>query len=155
MTLSARGRAAVLTLIVLLAGPAGCSGLFKEEAPPPPPAVEAPPPPAVILPQEKPAVRSGPDEVTLAGATPFPGKDLIGMSQEEARVVLGPPAVISQSAPAEVWRYAFSQDCLLTLFFYLDMAGSDWRVLTFEVEPEDSDPDRCIGAVYERNNRRG
>ena len=85
----------------------------------------------------------------------FPPDDLIGISQQEAQVILGPPDAISQEPPAEVWRYSGPEGCSLTLFFYLDVASSAYRALTYSVEPEDHDPALCIGSIYKGHESNG
>ena len=137
---------------------AGCAQLFQDGRAPETAAQQAPP----TLPPEKPVLdapaagdQGGAAEEPFAAARPFPPVDLIGVSQEEARVLFGAPQVISHEPPAEVWRYAVSPECRLALFFYLDVSDSAYRALTYEVTPDDTDHAACIGAVYEREQNGG
>lgn len=142
---------AALLLLLLSFGLGACGALVQEKPPGPAgeqvrraPVPESPPP-------EKPEPPGTSRAYSLEAARPFPPENLTGLSQQEARVLFGPPSIVSQDPPAEVWRYAFSPDCLLTMFFYLDVSASAWRVLTYEVKPENGDDAKCIGALYERH----
>lgn len=53
----------------------------------------------------------------------------MGKRQAEVTDLMGAPARIEQRAASTVWVYQGS-DCGLDVFFFLDMATSDERVLT-------------------------
>ena len=55
--------------------------------------------------------------------------ELMGKRQAEVTDLMGAPARIEQRAASTVWVYQGS-DCGLDVFFFLDMATSDERVLT-------------------------
>ncbi len=151
MTLLARSRAAFLILTLAAFGLSACGGFLREAPTPQPPPASAKAQLRVKLPLEKPEPPAKTSAYSLETARPFPPENLTGLSQQEARVLFGPPSIISQEPPAEVWRYAYSPECLLVLFFYLDVSASAWRVLTYEVEPKAGDDAKCIGALYERH----
>jgi len=148
---SARPRAALFVLLLLSLGLSACGAFMQEKEPPVQSGATQSAPPPTSLPPEKPEPPKSSSAYSLEAARPFPPENLTGLSQQEARVLFGPPSIVSQDPPAEVWRYAFSQDCLLTMFFYLDVSASAWRVLTYEVDPESGNDAKCIGALYERH----
>ncbi|WP_119304922.1 hypothetical protein [Dongia deserti] len=55
--------------------------------------------------------------------------ELMGKRQSEVTALMGAPARIEQRAASTVWVYQ-GGDCGLDVFFFLDMATSDERVLT-------------------------
>jgi hypothetical protein len=116
------------------------------EAPPPKPAQEAPPEPAgktpTVLPPEKPQPPPAASEL-LSEA------QLIGLSEFGAGQLFGNPDRIEMEAPAMVWRYR-TESCALALFFYMDLNAKAYRVLTYEVTPEDQKVETCAGALHER-----
>jgi hypothetical protein len=63
-------------------------------------------------------------------ATPvYTASELMGKRQSEVTALMGTPARIEQRAASTVWVYQ-GGDCGLDVFFFLDMATSDERVLT-------------------------
>jgi hypothetical protein len=72
-----------------------------------PPVVEEPAPPAPV----------------------YTASELMGKSESEVSALMGAPARIEQRAASTVWVYQ-GGDCGLDVFFFLDMATSDERVLT-------------------------
>lgn len=67
-----------------------------------------------------------------AAAAPAPvytASELMGKSEAEVTVLMGAPARVEQRAASTVWVYQ-SGDCGLDVFFFLDVATSDERVLT-------------------------
>ena len=79
----------------------------KQPAEPEPTVVEQPDPPAPV----------------------FTASELMGKSEAEVTVLMGAPARVEQRAASTVWVYQ-GGDCGLDVFFFLDMATSDERVLT-------------------------
>jgi hypothetical protein len=55
--------------------------------------------------------------------------ELMGKRQAEVTALMGEPARVEQRAASTVWVYQ-GGDCALDVFFFLDMATSDERVLT-------------------------
>ncbi len=55
--------------------------------------------------------------------------ELMGKRQAEVSALMGSPARVEQRAASTVWIYQ-GGDCALDVFFFLDMATSDERVLT-------------------------
>jgi hypothetical protein len=53
----------------------------------------------------------------------------MGKSEAEVTSLMGAPARVEQRAASTVWVYQ-GNDCGLDVFFFLDMATSDERVLT-------------------------
>ncbi|HET6618605.1 MAG TPA: hypothetical protein VFG64_01615 [Dongiaceae bacterium] len=67
-----------------------------------------------------------------AAAPPAPAhtaSELMGKSESEVTALMGTPARVEQRAASTVWVYQ-GGDCSLDVFFFLDMATSDERVLT-------------------------
>lgn len=62
-------------------------------------------------------------------APAYTASELMGKRQSEVTALMGEPARIEQRAASTVWVYQ-SGDCALDVFFFLDMATSDERVLT-------------------------
>ncbi len=59
----------------------------------------------------------------------------MGKSQAEVTDLMGTPARVEQRAASTVWVYQ-GGDCGLDVFFFLDMATSNERVLTVEPNVE-------------------
>lgn len=73
-----------------------------------------------------------PDPVVEQPAPPAPtytASELMGKSEDEVTALMGAPARVEQRAASTVWVYQ-GGDCGLDVFFFLDMATSDERVLT-------------------------
>jgi outer membrane biosynthesis protein TonB len=73
-----------------------------------------------------------PEPVVEQPAPPAPVytvSELMGKSEDEVTALMGAPARIEQRAASTVWVYQ-GGDCGLDVFFFLDMATSDERVLT-------------------------
>jgi len=68
-------------------------------------------------------------EEPAPAAPVYSASELMGKSEEEVTALMGAPARIEQRAASTVWVYQAS-DCGLDVFFFLDMATSDERVLT-------------------------
>jgi outer membrane biosynthesis protein TonB len=77
-----------------------------------------------------------PDPVSVEQPAPAPApapvhtvSELMGKSEAEVTVLMGTPARVEQRAASTVWVYQ-GGDCSLDVYFFLDMATSDERVLT-------------------------
>lgn len=70
-----------------------------------------------------------PVEQPPAPAPVYTASELMGKSEAEVTVLMGAPARVEQRAASTVWVYQ-GGDCGLDVFFFLDMATSDERVLT-------------------------
>lgn len=87
-----------------------------------------PPPPVPI---RKPAV---PQAAVEATRVPEMEPDaLVGLDFERTAALLGEPALLIEEPPAKIWAYNGSS-CVLHIFFYPKVGGSDFRVLTYEVK---------------------
>lgn len=98
----------------------------------------APTQPAVRQPEpepEKPAqpatAAKQPEQPAPADEIVYRAAELVGKSQTEVTALIGAPARVEQRAASTVWTYR-SDECGLDVFFFLDMATSDARVLTVE-----------------------
>ena len=90
---------------------------------------EAKPPPP--LPVRKPEV---PQEAVEAAKVPEMDPDsLVGLDFERTTALLGEPALLIEEPPAKIWAYN-GPSCVLRVFFYPKVGGSDFRVLTYEVK---------------------
>jgi hypothetical protein len=74
------------------------------------------------------------EDLTPAAAPPPPApvytaSELMGKSESEVSALMGTPARVEQRAASTVWVYQ-DGDCGLDVYFFLDMATSDERVLT-------------------------
>lgn len=87
-----------------------------------------PPPP---LPIRRPEV---PEAAIEATQVPQADPDsLVGLDFERTIALLGDPALLIEEPPAKIWAYNGS-NCVLRVFFYPKVGGSDFRVLTYEIE---------------------
>jgi len=89
-------------------------------APPESQSASAPPPPAPP-PRERPLPT--PD---------FDPEKLVGLDKDQTLSTLGQPSATREQPPATVWTYK-TRDCSIDLFFYMDIATRQFRVLTTEV----------------------
>ena len=91
-------------------------------------AMAKPPPP---LPVRKPKV---PQEAAAAAEVPQVDPDtLVGLDFERTIALLGEPALLIEEPPAKIWAYNGS-NCVLHVFFYPKVGGSDFRVLSYEIK---------------------
>jgi hypothetical protein len=70
-----------------------------------------------------------PVEEPVPAAPVYTASELMGKSESEVTALMGAPARVEQRAASTVWVYQ-GGDCGLDVFFFLDMATSDERVLT-------------------------
>jgi hypothetical protein len=78
---------------------------------------------------KQPAEPEPPVEEPAPPAPVYTASELMGKSEAEVTVLMGAPARVEQRAASTVWVYQ-GGDCGLDVFFFLDMATSDERVLT-------------------------
>jgi outer membrane biosynthesis protein TonB len=78
---------------------------------------------------KQPAEPEPPVEQPAAPEPVYTASELMGKSEAEVTVLMGAPARVEQRAASTVWVYQ-GGDCGLDVFFFLDMATSDERVLT-------------------------
>lgn len=84
-------------------------------------------PPATAA--KQPAEPAPPVEQPAPPAPVYTASELMGKSEAEVTTLMGTPARVEQRAASTVWVYQGS-DCGLDVFFFLDVATSDERVLT-------------------------
>jgi hypothetical protein len=77
--------------------------------------------------------------VPLETAPVYSAAELVGKSQSEVEALIGDPSQVEQRAASTVWTYR-GESCGLDVFFFLDMATSDERVLTVESLADMADP---------------
>ncbi len=87
-----------------------------------------PPPP---LPIRKPEVP--PAAVEVAKVPEVEPDSLVGLDFERTTALLGAPALLIEEPPAKIWAYN-GASCVLHIFFYPKVGGTDFRVLTYEVK---------------------
>ena len=91
----------------------------------------AKPKPLPPLPIRKPEV---PQVAIEATRVPQADPDtLVGLDFERTTALLGDPALLIEEPPAKIWAYN-GASCVLHIFFYPKVGGSDFRVLTYEVK---------------------
>lgn len=141
-------------------------------APPPAPTAAVPERLAGIVPGRKPAPppETAPtlepetvpilETASLAGdepaAAPPPlpalaidAAELIGLDQPGIESVLGAPSLRQDAAPAKIWWYG-AGECMLSVFFYLDLKDQRFRAVSYEFTGEDGGTDgerRCLGQI--------
>jgi hypothetical protein len=88
---------------------------------------------APITASKKPVQETAVEETAVQEPAPaapvHTASELMGKRQSEVTALMGTPARIEQRAASTVWVYQ-GGDCALDVFFFLDMATSDERVLT-------------------------
>ncbi|MTK64431.1 MAG: hypothetical protein F8N15_07910 [Methanobacterium sp.] len=128
-----------LALLVLC----GCdSARFPVPPPKPPPAVV--PAPAAPAPTASALKRISPPPTTKAtgkgeGHPPVPARSpilLIGLDENEAQTLLGPPTTIEDQSPGKMWSYR-KQECVLSIALYPDVATRVFHILSYKVTSDD------------------
>lgn len=123
---------------------------FPFENPPRPeprPAVP-PPPPAAPEPEEP--------EAEVA-ELPEGFAELVGSGESEVVRALGDPNWFEDIPPARMWQYA-SQNCVLQLYFFMELSTRDFRVLSYELESgyDDGNADQqCFDELLRRSDGPG
>jgi hypothetical protein len=118
-------------------------------APPPPP--QAAPPRRVartrptLLPQEKPLPPAASGET----GAPYGLSDLLGLDEPATAQLLGAADKKIERPPAVVWQYE-APDCMLDLYFYLDLKSGRMRTLRYAVEGSESESE-CLTTILNRN----
>jgi len=90
-----------------------------------------------------------PEQVEQPATPPVPvysADELMGKSEAEVTALMGAPARVEQRAASTVWVYQ-GGDCGLDVFFFLDMATSDERVLTVAPTAESASAAASAAAV--------
>lgn len=82
---------------------------------------------------------------------------VVGYSELEVRELLGDPAWIEEVPPALSWQYS-ANDCVLKVFFFMEMATRDFRVLSYDLSSTEDGVDvdeRCLSELLvEADERR-
>jgi hypothetical protein len=161
-----------LVLIALATLLSACAGILPPRDQPAPvqasvPAAEAPAVPAAPAPAPStepqratttpPTAR--PPAAPPAAVLPAVPNDpvmLVGLTQEQANAMLGPPLSIRQETPATVWAYRIG-DCQLDLFFYEDVKTKRQQSLAYELqtrEKTDQAQRACFNRIWTAKNGR-
>lgn len=93
----------------------------------------AAPKPLPPLPIRKPDVPQTAIEAAQAPQAAADPDSLVGLDFERTAALLGDPALLIEEPPAKIWAYNGTH-CVLHVFFYPKVGGSDFRVLTYEVK---------------------
>lgn len=138
-----RARWLIVPALVLLV--AGCSTIddmtlgdrmtatSARSAPPPAPPRPAPAPVA----NDPPAVAYAPPArapVKPALTKNLEPAKLMGLSYDDTEAAAGKPAETREEPPATVWRYQ-TEDCVIDVFFYMDLATKQFRAVAYDVKP--------------------
>lgn len=59
---------------------------------------------------------------------------LMGLTFDDAEAAAGKPADTREEPPATVWRYQ-TDDCMIDVFFYMDLATKQFRAVAYDVKP--------------------
>jgi hypothetical protein len=113
------------------------------------PAEPAPAAPPTAAPAEQPAVA----ELPTAQADP---KELVGLDEEQTAQLLGAPSRTGEQPPAKYWQYD-KDDCVLKVFFFMDLSSQDFRALSYEMMSKDDEPDvnrRCFAQLLAQSGSR-
>lgn len=114
--------------------------------------IEMPPPDETAnfpRPPERPT--RAPEPKPVQAVSPFPTLsdpgDLIGKSEAEVYVLLGPASGRREEAPATVLEYQ-TGSCSLDLFLYMDMENRTFRTLAYDIRSLDQRPNgHCIAVI--------
>jgi hypothetical protein len=95
------------------------------------------------------------DALGKASASPAPVAQpsspisVMGLSQQQVEMLLGPPMERRDMAPAQAWRYRDDR-CTLELFFYIDVKSRIFRTLSYDVVSRENDVGagrRCLAEL--------
>lgn len=97
----------------------------------------AAPPPAPASTPDRPNIVSVPP--ARAPVKPAPMKTLeparlMGLNYDDTTVAAGKPIETREEPPATVWRYR-TENCVVDVFFYMDLATKQFRALAYDVKP--------------------
>ncbi|SLN58419.1 hypothetical protein OCH7691_02570 [Oceanibacterium hippocampi] len=105
------------------------------------------------------ADRPTPEEAApiVASRAPLPGitmrpEWLRGMGEEDVVLLFGEPESKETLEGSRLWQYS-ADDCVLNLFFYMDIDSGDYRALAWEIETGDDDDEtkkRCLDRFAHR-----
>jgi hypothetical protein len=125
--------------LVAILSLAGCDLVTPRN--PAPPAQPAGPPPSTDAGPETDAAPSPPvktatprSKIQRKHKPPIETAALIGMTEDDARRVIGEPTDVRDQPPALVWVYA-SAECELHMYFYAELSSNTFRALTYDVTP--------------------
>jgi len=99
----------------------------RPPAPQPPPAAPANDPPVAAV---APPVRV-PVKPPMKNLEPA---KLMGLTYEDTEAAAGKPVATREEPPATVWRYQ-TEDCVVDVFFYMDLATKQFRAVSYDVKP--------------------
>lgn len=131
----------ILPALVFLA--AGCSTVddmtlgdrvtaaSAPDAPPAPRPAPAPPP------NDPPAIAympAGRAPVKPPAAKNLEPAKLMGLSYVDTEAAAGKPIETREEPPATVWRYQ-TDECVIDVFFYMDLATKQFRAVAYDVQP--------------------
>lgn len=97
-----------------------------------------------------------------AAAAPQPadlkpsGLKVIGLTQVETVSLLGAPTAQWDRPPAKVWHYQ-GPDCVVDVFFYLDVSRNEFSALRYSVngaDPATAGGQLCINRIHEVAQRK-
>ncbi len=161
-----------LVLIAMTSLLSACAGMLPPRDQPAPVQASAPAPEAPVVPAAPPPVppaeppramttppTARPPAAPPPVATPAVPNDpviLVGLTQEQANAMLGPPFSIRQETPATVWAYRIG-DCQLDLFFYEDVKSKRQQSLAYELqtrEKTDQAQRACFNRIWTAKNGR-
>jgi hypothetical protein len=170
-----RGTASRLVAI-LAASTLGACALIDDALNPPPsePIVMEPEPQPVVERALPPAPRPRPSRVarlptpaerapapslppTQAQPEPLPEIKLVGLSRGDTSTLLGTPAEERDAAPAKIAKFA-AGDCVVDVYFYLDVARNDFYALHYNVHDSNGAvageaAERCLQRIYSENRK--
>jgi hypothetical protein len=120
---------------------------FPFENPPLPqrrPADVPPPPPRVAVP---PAEDEDGEPEAEVESLPSGFAELVGSGEPDVVATLGEPNWFEDIPPARMWQYA-SANCVLQLYFFMELSTRNFRVLSYELESDYDGDDverQCFG----------
>ena len=87
----------------------------------------------------------------------LPEFKLVGMSRGETATLLGAPTEERDAAPAKIWKF-MSGECVVDVYFYLDVARNDFYALHYNVQDRygvtTGEPaERCLQRIYSESRR--
>ena len=89
-------------------------------------------------------------------AIPSDLASVVGYDRAEVRDLLGEPIWVEEIPPALSWQYA-SEECVLRVFFFMEVTTRNFRVLSYDVTSNDDANDvdqRCLSDLVAQASER-
>jgi hypothetical protein len=103
------------------------------------PTNEPVPPQPPTVPTTKPTQPAHDSASAMLEKGPADPDDLIGLNERAVESILGAPGVKRDVPPAKIWQYSVI-DCVVSVYFYLNLESQDFQALRYEIVPRPGAP---------------